>query len=520
MNVLFVNLARMGDLVQITPAAVGLKAEQDARVTLLAPTQYAEFARRLDGIDEVIGFDDANIAGLDDTAAAELVRRGDFWSRWIAPLRERRFDRVINLTHDQLSTALVQALEIPDTLGRCGEAGTIRVRGAWFRYFYAVLNHRELNPFNLCDLYRRGVGVRGHYPVSMTPLQDDFVRADELLGDLKSSPLVLLHPGANHPLRRWPVERFAELAKLLAGRGAEVRLLAGPGEEKLAENIERLSQGAAKRLTGRVSTELLPALLSRADLMVTNDTGPLHIAAAVGTKTVSIFLAMARPQDTAPYRENQWILESTHPEHPAPEHPEVELTGCSRSIPVEAVVKASQAALEGLDSAAIRWPNDGMYRALRTSTDEAGFLRLEETFNSTGRDLDAESEPMRAVWRAMLDGDFPNTQQDAAKLNDEERDTLTQAMILGESIAARLRGEEVVDGAGRSLSVRDLEALWLSLEKTDNKAAALLLPQRLEREALYTRGLDTVKQEFEARFTRWRDAVTRFTTLAVGEAVA
>lgn len=187
---------------------------------------------------------------------------------------------------------------------------------------------------------------------------------------------------------------------------------------------------------------------------------------------------------------------------------------------MEAVVKASQAALEGLDSAAIRWPNDGMYRALRTSTDEAGFLRLEETFNSTGRDLDAESEPMRAVWRAMLDGDFPNTQQDAAKLNDEERDTLTQAMILGESIAARLRGEEVVDGAGRSLSVRDLEALWLSLEKTDNKAAALLLPQRLEREALYTRGLDTVKQEFEARFTRWRDAVTRFTTLAVGEAVA
>ena len=121
--------------------------------------------------------------------------------------------------------------------------------------------------------------------------------------DAKSrGPLVVLCPGStNSRAKRWPAARFAAVADMLAERaGAEVVLI-GAGEElEVSEEVARLMKRRAVVLTGRTSLSETAALLKAADLLVTNDTGPAHVAAAVGCPVVVIF-GPTNPVTTRPF---------------------------------------------------------------------------------------------------------------------------------------------------------------------------------------------------------------------------
>jgi ADP-heptose:LPS heptosyltransferase len=103
-----------------------------------------------------------------------------------------------------------------------------------------------------------------------------------------SGPVVGLFPGAHAPARRWPGERFAAVAHRVTPLGARVVVLGGSGEAALTARVAAAAPGALDTGGG---TELadLAALLSLCDLVVTNDTGPMHLAGAVGTPTVSLW---------------------------------------------------------------------------------------------------------------------------------------------------------------------------------------------------------------------------------------
>jgi heptosyltransferase-2 len=102
------------------------------------------------------------------------------------------------------------------------------------------------------------------------------------------SPLVGIFPGANAPARRWPVERFGEVARVLAGGGARVMVLGGDGERALTEQVAGAAPGAID-LGGETDLKDLAAILYLCHLVITNDTGPMHLAGAVGTSTVSLW---------------------------------------------------------------------------------------------------------------------------------------------------------------------------------------------------------------------------------------
>jgi ADP-heptose:LPS heptosyltransferase len=95
-------------------------------------------------------------------------------------------------------------------------------------------------------------------------------------------------PGANAPARRWPVDRFAALAAVVQALGARVVVMGGPGETALTARVAGSAPGALDA-GGRTDLGDLAALLSVCDLVVTNDTGPMHLAGAVGTPTVSLW---------------------------------------------------------------------------------------------------------------------------------------------------------------------------------------------------------------------------------------
>ncbi|MFH0882771.1 MAG: glycosyltransferase family 9 protein [bacterium] len=524
MNVLLINLARMGDLVQITSVSQGLKEELGARVTLLAPSRYAEFAQRLAGVDEVFSIDDTNLS-QNSAFESSAIYADPLLRQCVATLNSRSFNLVINLTHDELSTALAVAVGARTIRGRFGQPGYIQVRGDAFRYFYAILEHREMNGINLCDIYRIGAGIKtGHRPVSMTLLPEDLVAVRRRIG-ATARPTILLHPGANHPHRRWPAESYGKLASLLRSEGAEVLVLAGPGENELASAVERASQGTARVIPGAVPAELLPALMSQADLVITNDTGPLHIAAAVGTPTLSLFLAMARPQDTGPYAPGQLIFETLENCHPCPEHHTCDSVVCGQSIPVEAVFAAARVRLNGAMPTSMDFQAyGGRYRVMVTQWDANGMLALHEIHQSAPKPEGIDSsETWTPFWLALFDGQLPT--QDQLRLIqgmmgiDDQRALLAVATLC-EGILARLNGEDLRDGNGNLLSVSILEDIALQEENRSNSVKPILLPFRLEREALYARGVDVVRREAKSRFTRWIRALTALSPDAVREEVA
>lgn len=117
----------------------------------------------------------------------------------------------------------------------------------------------------------------------------------------KGTPLVLLCPGSvNSRAKRWPSERYAELSDQFIQSGAAVALIGSPAEKDVSESVSSQTKHKPVMLTGETSVAEVTALISVADLLVTNDTGPAHLGPAVGTPTVVIF-GSTNPVTTRPF---------------------------------------------------------------------------------------------------------------------------------------------------------------------------------------------------------------------------
>jgi heptosyltransferase-1 len=111
--------------------------------------------------------------------------------------------------------------------------------------------------------------------------------AEELMSQGEQGPAVLINPGAGWGAKRWPAERYAEVARALLNRGLRIFVNAGPGEVMLAETVVKRTGGGARSLL--CSVEQLIAIMRRMSLAIAGDTGPLHLACALGRPVVGIF---------------------------------------------------------------------------------------------------------------------------------------------------------------------------------------------------------------------------------------
>ncbi len=138
---------------------------------------------------------------------------------------------------------------------------------------------------------------------------------DEVLPSANQAA-VLINPGAGWGAKRWPAERYAAVAQALAGRGFRVLVNAGPGEEPLVESIVKRSADAATPLS--CSLDQLIALTRRVALAIAGDTGPLHLACALGRPVVGIY-GPTDPSRNGPYRDQ--IQSAAQPREPPRPHP-------------------------------------------------------------------------------------------------------------------------------------------------------------------------------------------------------
>ena len=296
-RILCVRLDSLGDVLMCTPAMRALRKAMPGRhLTLLASPAGAAVAPFVPEIDEVIVHEapwmkDGSIAPRE--AGLALVD----------PLAARAFDAAViftTYTQSALPAALLCHLAgIPLRLAHCRE-NPYRLLSDWVPDpDPAPLVRHEVQ--RQLDLVKRVGCTPVDLGLSFVPRAADHAAAADCLrgaGVDPGRPWVLLHPGASAASRRYPPELWAQaIALLVAATGLPLVLSGRAAEVPLVEDIRRRARVPTHSLAGQLALGELGAALQMAAVAVTNNSGPAHIAAAVGTPLVDLY-ALTNPQHT------------------------------------------------------------------------------------------------------------------------------------------------------------------------------------------------------------------------------
>ena len=253
-RILFITLSNIGDVVLTTPVLQGLLDRPDQpTVSVMVGPKAADLFQHDPALHEVIVYD--KHAGW--TEKLKLLSK----------LRDKRFDEVVDVRNTLFPLLL---------LGTKGLFSRSRLaRTPRWQHAAQVHLHRALP---------REMEVKFRIFVP----QEAERRAEELLQGIKE-PFIAVAPGAASDLKRWPLQRFAQIIRRVQiGHDASVVLVGGPMDRILVAPLRENIPGLLD-VTGRTTLCELAAVLKRSSLLLTNDSGPMHIAVAVNTPVVAIF---------------------------------------------------------------------------------------------------------------------------------------------------------------------------------------------------------------------------------------
>lgn len=299
----------LGDLVLSGPVFRNLRAwRPDARIVAGV---YPESAAPLSFFPEI-----------DEIITIPRHRRGDrlaFVREWLAALRRvrrERFDLVYDLLHTDRSSLVTLASGAPERVGFIKDQHRLRHRV----YTTASAWTPDLDRSHTVDLFLRalteiGMPVQTRSIAITVPPEEAESAAARLrrIVPPRSGPRVLVHPGAGTPNRLWPPERFSAVCDdLQENLGAQVVLMGGPGEAATLAAIRSGMRTPSVVFDERVSIREFAALLQQGELFLGLDSGPAHLAAAVGTRVVALFGA-ALPAQWRPLGEGHTVVRPSMP---------------------------------------------------------------------------------------------------------------------------------------------------------------------------------------------------------------
>ena len=287
-NILIVNVNWVGDAIFSIPVFKAIKQRYPRSfVACLCVPRVRDILEDSSYIDEVIVYDEQ---GKHKSPWGKL--------RMISQLRRKGFS-VAFLLHGSLTRALLVFLAgIPVRVGYA-----TKNRGRWLTHPITVPDddiHRSDHYLGIIEAYGIPVADRTcDLNVSSRTAQEVDVILEKH-GVLRKEDFIVINPGGNWDLKRWPPERFSTLLKDLSGAiKAKVVLTGAESDKDLVRGIVSGAAPAAVALTGALTLKQLAGVMQRARLVVSADSGPLHIADGVGTPTVALF-GPTRPEVTGP----------------------------------------------------------------------------------------------------------------------------------------------------------------------------------------------------------------------------
>jgi len=335
-KILVVELWHIGDVIIATTALQALRARYpDAWITLLAKPHAKEILQGSDLVDEIITFDFPWTAETDKYSRSryDRIAISDLFHR----LRAERFDLTVDCRMDFRSNVVTYATHARRRIGYAFGGGTFLLTDAipasprkhhkvqdWLRLMEALGSQRGVKA-----LTRTPDGKSVAPRLTLMPEERRAAAATlEAMGIAPRDLIVALHVGASHAYKRWPAERFAEVADALAeSYGARIVVLVDP-------------EGHGARLPLRTppcyvtpSLRELMAFIGSCDLLICNDNAPMHIADALGVPVVAVFTS-GNPLWYGPSGTNQKVVGAGAPR------------GKTSDVPVSEVLAAAQAQVE------------------------------------------------------------------------------------------------------------------------------------------------------------------------------
>lgn len=282
-RVLLVCLDAIGDFVLRLESVRALASHHrgpGCEVVLLANASWAGWARELALADEVWALE-----------PERFVASFPYRAGWLRKLRAAGFSQAIELTHSRrflVGDSAVRASGAPERLGSEGDcANTPRWLKRWGDRWYTRLvpcgDEKRMELLRNAD-FMRGLGF-ADFRARVPSLERG---GEGLPGVLAGADYAVLVPGAGWIRKAWPVSAFAEVGRRLMAQGLRLVVVGAPSERPIAEALLRELRGQAEDFLGRTTLPQLVSILGRARQVVSNDTGPAHIAAALGTPVVCV----------------------------------------------------------------------------------------------------------------------------------------------------------------------------------------------------------------------------------------
>jgi len=307
-RILIIKLSSLGDILHTLPAFFDLRAAfPDATIDWLAAAKCGSLAASIPGIDRLHLLDTAPLLNFPPD------RRG--WRRirtLIHELRARRFDCALDF-QGLLKTALLAS--VSGSIARFGfSREMVRERPA--HWFYHRTLKKPPHPVHVVQLNRMLAELAGARPCSsaidLRVSADDTLQADSLLNREGLINFTVINPGGGWPTKRWAPERYGQLARRIQTElGMQVAVTTGPGEDTLFEIVSRSCGQPLPRHLPVSFLQLVP-IFRKASLCIGGDTGPFHLACALGTPVVGIFGPTSAVRN-GPWRDGEVVVTRSLP---------------------------------------------------------------------------------------------------------------------------------------------------------------------------------------------------------------
>lgn len=270
----------VGDFIFALPALEALaRTYPEAEITLLGKPWHEAFLRGRPGpVHRVIVLPGLAGVGEPEDFPTDAMAQQEILAR----LRSEQFDLAVQLHGGgKYSNPFIKSLGARCTVGLQADGAPPLDRTLPYIYFH----NEVLRLLEVVSLVGAKAGVIEPRLVVTEQDRDEL----EANGGALPGPVVVIQPGASDPRRCWPAEKFAQVADALYEAGATIAVNGTAAEQPIVSAVMAAMAHPAVDLAGRLSLGGLSALLQQAQVVISNDTGPLHLAAAVGAATVGIF---------------------------------------------------------------------------------------------------------------------------------------------------------------------------------------------------------------------------------------
>ncbi|MFH1624902.1 MAG: glycosyltransferase family 9 protein [Pseudomonadota bacterium] len=320
-KILVIQLDRFGDIMYTTPLITALrKTHSPCHVSVMTTREGVEVIEGNPDIDENIVADWLDIPKeLPEIDGRSIFEGYQRLARVVADLRARGFNYVYNMNFKKMTTLLAYLISAPETVGfTLSPDGARVIKGPWVNYLSALIQSRKYNLFNIADIFRKFEPEAPPIakPVFQIP-EEVKSRVKDSLGSagVEDDDLVIgFQVAASSPKKVWPSKYFAKLGdSLIEERGAKILLFGTEQEREIGREVEGKMRYPVINLMGKTTIPELAACLERCKCLVSNDTGTMHLAAAVGTKVAGLSFSFVHFAETSSYGEGNLVFQPDIP---------------------------------------------------------------------------------------------------------------------------------------------------------------------------------------------------------------